>query len=729
MMPPKTYLTMLHYTQLSKRNSTLSPLLILPPELLKIIILYIHSPLDLLGFSFTCHELFHFLTSLDWFLLANFTFKNWILSCGGAKDQDWKNILLRDTTFRLRLEQHLPSTSNYHPYSSSAFSPGTLLFNPLKNTTTSIPARLPLRVLLSESQQFPQDLDSESHTWVHTVSPTYSIDNESNTAIAASMTTRPVTSFKSFGTDPRPHEHRILFYNLPDLSRPIAVCERHIWEQDYTSNSTKFPWHHPFTRDMMQVAQVVAIKHFPKHVKKGKFRLIIVIAFGQRSRPLLRQTNLSHALSIWLLLKVIELWIPVQPFALVDTALINHFQRTTPLKPHQVKPCHLIDLSDITNVESLEPRQHQITMRGYVVKLFTAEGPQPPLKSTSTTFKRQQSTKTIRRRKSNQVDCIAVFGIQYSDIASAMVIKKILFKTGNNNISHSTYSNKAYSVRVSSLTLFPDNSGYERMLVLINHHGRDVIWDWVNEKKVIGLNLPIDRKVTNSQLEKQQHNNQPNEQQNNNHSTTDPPRSKIYYWGVQVTLPVFTDNLSSNINTSTFRIVTMGDGLNDEIESCWWNVDFRSLNHSVAPLTAPPIVDRNSPYSPIDPEIIPPLIAISQNSERNVLGLSQSDHYIDQNYKPIQIISFVTWKNYILALSSSLGIFMLDVIQPSSQTPFTTQWISFLPKRSDLMDFAIFGNNLILTLPTGHLVWSFYGKTKSPYFNPKDLGLQSTSTQ
>lgn len=708
---------MLHHSQLRKRNSVFSPLLILPPELLKIIISYLHSPLDLLGFSFTCYELFYFTTSTDWFLMANTTFKTWIQSCGGADDQDWKNILLRDTALRLRLQQHLPSPSNYYPYSSSAFLSGTLSFTPLQNTTINIPSRRSLQILLYESQHFPQNLDSEPYTWSHTVSPTYSFDTKSNTAITASMITRPVNP-KNFGIDPRPHEHRILFYSLPDLSKPIAICDRHIWEQDYTANSTVFPWHHPFTRDMMQVAQVVAIKHFPEHVKRGKFRLIVVIAFGQRSRPILRQTNLSHALSIWLLLKVIELWIPVQPFAPVDRMLVNHFQRTTPLHPHQVKPCHVIDLSDITNIESIEPRQRQITMRGYFVKLFTAEGPRPPLKSTS--------TKTTRKRISNPVDCIAVFGIQHSANASAMVIKKILFKTGNNNISHSTYSNRAYSRRVSSLTLFPDNSGYERMLVLINQHGSGVIWDWVNDKRVIDLHLPIDCKVTNSQHEEQQNNNQPNEQQNNNHSMTDPLRSRIYYWGVQVTSPVYKDNLSPNSNTSTFRIVTMGDGFNDELESCWWNVDFQSINHSVTPLTAPPIVDRNSPYSPVDLEIIPPLIAISRKSERNVLGLSQSDHHIDQNYKPLQIISYIAWKNYIVALSSSLGIFMLDITQPNSQTPFTTQWISFLPKRSDLLDFTIFGNNLILTLTSGHLVWSFYGKYQSSYFKPKDLGLHST---
>ncbi|OAQ22201.1 hypothetical protein K457DRAFT_26292 [Linnemannia elongata AG-77] len=156
--------------------------------------------------------------------------------------------------------------------------------------------------------------------------------------------------------------------------------------------------------------------------------------------------------------------------------------------------------------------------------------------------------------------------------------------------------------------------------------------------------MPIDHKTSN---------NQPDEQPNNSHSTTNPSRSRIYYWGVQVTLPVYTDNLSSNTNISTFRIVTMGDGFDDELESCWWNVDFRSLNHSIEQLTAPPIVDRESPYSPVDPEIIPP----------------------------------------------------------------------------DLLDLTIFGNNLIVTLTTGHLVWSFYGRTKSSYFNPKSLGLQSAPTQ
>ncbi|KAG0074139.1 hypothetical protein BGZ90_011001, partial [Linnemannia elongata] len=52
------------------------------------------------------------------------------------------------------------------------------------------------------------------------------------------------------------------------------------------------------------------------------------------------------------------------------------------------------------------------------------------------------------------------------------------------------------------------------------------------------------------------------------------------------------------------------------------------------------------------------------------------------------------------------------------------QWITFLKDREDLIDFEIFGHNLIVTLKTGHLVWSFYGKDRTPFVSKEGLGLR-----
>lgn len=57
------------------------------------------------------------------------------------------------------------------------------------------------------------------------------------------------------------------------------------------------------------------------------------------------------------------------------------------------------------------------------------------------------------------------------------------------------------------MTLFLDHSGYECMPVLMNQHGRGMIWDWVNEKQVVRLHMPIYRKLPKNQSDHQQYNN------------------------------------------------------------------------------------------------------------------------------------------------------------------------------------------------------------------------------
>ncbi|KAF9119219.1 hypothetical protein BGX30_004010, partial [Mortierella sp. GBA39] len=169
--------------------------------------------------------------------------------------------------------------------------------------------RRPLRVRLSEARFFKTDLETQNAPgapWVRMGSPIYNIDQHSHTAIAASMITRPKSvPSRSNGGDPRPHDHEILLYNLPDLTDPIARCGSDVWEKDKTTGSQAQPWYHPFTHDMMQVAQVVEIKHYPEDTVGG-MRVVVVIAFGQRARPWVNNATDSHILGVWLMLKVIE---------------------------------------------------------------------------------------------------------------------------------------------------------------------------------------------------------------------------------------------------------------------------------------------------------------------------------------------------------------------------------------------------------------------------------------
>ncbi|KAF9334855.1 hypothetical protein BGZ91_010698, partial [Linnemannia elongata] len=472
----------------------------------------------------------------------------------------------------------------------------------------------PLRVKLSEAQVFETDQDTQNApgtpwVWVRMGSPIYNIDRDSQTAIAASMITRPKSvPFKRNGGDPRLHDHELLFYNLPDLTNPIARCGSDVWEKDKKTATQAQPWYHPFTRDRMQVAQVVEIKHYPEDTLGG-MRVVVVIAFDS--------SDASPA-----------------PYA----------------------------------------------MQGRIVKLYSALEPLPL--PTAATGGGQPST-PMDADTGRKVDCIAIFGIQKSEEASAMIIKKVLFCDDDvSDFGRKTHSNKAVSRGVTCMT-----------------DGRGIVWDWVHGKQITKLHMPIDKSnikgdrrnaeepanigvVTGSTLA-----TAGNTLGDAFMDRASSPRRRVYYWGVQVSADLdvsFPEN-SNNVgnNSCAFRIVTMAHGTNDEWESCWWNITKDELQEPMASLPAPPIIDKNKAGSSSKATYAtrPPLIA----------GVKR------------------------ISLSSRMGISMVDLEEPESSGLIADrQWITFLKEREDLIDIAIFGHNLVVTLKTGHLVWSFYGQGRTP---------------
>ncbi|KAF9543782.1 hypothetical protein EC957_000477 [Mortierella hygrophila] len=574
-------------------------------------------------------------------------------------------------------------------------------------------------------------------------SPIYNIDRESHTAIAASMITRPKSvPSRSNGGDPRPHDHEILLYNLPDLTNPIARCGSDIWEKDKKTGTQPQPWYHPFTHDMMQVAQVVEIKHYPDDTVGG-MRVVVVIAFGQRARPWVNNATDSHILGVWLMLKVIEVRVPVIPMTRLSNWMMNHFRSSSGLEPKVARECFRINPDNVVKYESLEPRQHQITMHGRIVKLYSA--PEPPPLPTATTGGSQPST-TMDMDTVRMVDCIAIFGTQNSEMASAMVIKKVLFcDDDKSDYGRKTYSNKAVSRGVSCMTLFPDHSGYEHYLVLFNQHGRGMVWDWVHEKQITQLHMPIDKSKINGD---RRVNDEPanigvvtgsalatagNPAGDAGGGGASSRRRRVYYWGVQVSAALevsFPEDLNSVGNSDgTFRIVTMADGEDDEWESCWWNITLVELQEPMASLPAPPIIDRNKSGSSSNANNAtkPPLISSVKRFERKTYGVcipEQQMTHSAENNKPIQFIAYVIWNHYRIGLSSRMGICMVDLEEPESGLVADRQWITFLKDREDLIDIAIFGHNLVVTLKTGHLVWSFYGQDVAPFVPKEGLGLR-----
>ncbi|KAF9118200.1 hypothetical protein BGW39_001385 [Mortierella sp. 14UC] len=447
-------------------------------------------------------------------------------------------------------------------------------------------------------------------------SPVCHIDYDSHSIIAASMISRPKSApSMSNSSGPFSHDHEILFYCPPDWTNPIARCGSDVWEKDKKTHPEPQPWFHPFTRDMLQVAQIVDIKHYPRIMEKGKIRVIIVIAFGQRAHPTINTpTANSQSLKVWSMLKVIELWVPADPIAILSQKTSNQYS-TFSVEIEQVRDCVRINPSDVINYESIEPRQKQIRMNGGIVKLYSA---QELSRHSKTAIGRAQESVHMDV-DTKTVDCIAIFGTQKSDTASAMIIKKVLFRDGdeNSSLAKKTYSNKALSQEVSRMTLFPDRSGYEHLLVLFNLQGIAMIWDWINDRQIPQLRMHLDDKCAQraeAALKLRGFNYCNNPVSNNSALSAHFPHRRVHYWGVQVssTLEVdFLDHLNTNNMTSAntndkskyggmFRILTIADGEEQERESYWWNITGDDRNGPSAARGALPTGpgDRTVPTSP-----------------------------------------------------------------------------------------------------------------------------------
>ncbi|KAF9901975.1 hypothetical protein EC991_005437 [Linnemannia zychae] len=84
-------------------------------------------------------------------------------------------------------------------------------------------------------------------------------------SIAASMSKSVLSKSASSGNT-RPHEHEILFYNLPDLTTSTVRCGDETKKKDKTNTAS-----HPCY--MVQLAQAVEIMHYPWTVVLGNMNI------------------------------------------------------------------------------------------------------------------------------------------------------------------------------------------------------------------------------------------------------------------------------------------------------------------------------------------------------------------------------------------------------------------------------------------------------------------------
>ncbi|ORZ28210.1 hypothetical protein BCR41DRAFT_391678 [Lobosporangium transversale] len=667
-----------------QHNQIQSKLLQCPPEILKIIALWIRDPLERMRFSHICSFLFSITSSRDWFDLFCFHHPSWSRGCKLEDEPDrdgtsmWKKITVKDSYLFKRLTADLPplpppltslslqqssdadvnadadasanadadasANANIAMDVDSAFehtipnSDAVYVIAPsetvasevtgaasMSEVSNNVQTRVGrLRVLLNEAQVFHSDTTTTNGKWRRIGSPVYNIHYPSDSIISASMLMRPTAT----GGDCL-QDRQILLYQLPDLTNPIAVCGSEYWTGDLDQGNK---WYHDLPRDQVTVCQIMDIRHYPEQIINRKMRVVMIVAFGENSQRHPQDTaEESYVLDIWRLLKVIEIWIPAFPRrpnsdsngAFMDKESNPWFRQT-----EQETPARVPSIPRKGRVETIFPSRNDNVLRGRIAKLFTAPptgGSSSSLPSSSPSSSSSTAIATTTaatssggsRESQEMLDCIAIFGIQDSDTSAAMVIKKVLFLEDKAK-SIASWSKKQISRGVSCMTLFPYHSNYERMLVLFNRYGRGLIWDWVNEKQVAQLHMPVDHRPKSFQ-DRPKDSSDSNASSANTADTADATNANINA----------NANANANASASTASIIantTVAPAPSNEMTS---NTSTAPLPTSVGapvitPAPAPNLNANPNPNSNPNPNVDPAAAAFAQHPDLYYWGVQVS---------------------------------------------------------------------------------------------------------
>ncbi|KAF9407020.1 hypothetical protein BGZ94_002862, partial [Podila epigama] len=509
--------------------------------------------------------------------------------------------------------------------------------------------------------------------------PVYSPDMETGTTLSALMV-------EVIQPDNIILEPVLLFYNFPHFTTPIAMCDPDLWLRRIREHSSS-----------EQIGpELLEIKHYP-HMRDADNRMRVVVLIAYSDNPVhWPDAHGDNRLSIWQEVLAFEVWIPFPRITAtttttttitttIPTCATTAITTTSTTTTATSSPPDEPTLYNVTGIGRSEiivcNTAHDVGLRGRTSKLYTLQDP---------------------ASNNESIDCVALFGMQHNGRSRAVVIKKALFlKDGDDRFAR---SDATIGKKVSCLALFPDGSGYERLLIVLNRHGRGMIWDWINEREVAELRLPEDA-VDNE----------------TDPSAGNEDAKELYFWGIEVNWAVEQpDVVMPKEQRRAFRIVSMADGSALEWAVCWWHVDSEMLGTMDVDLRLPyaggdgdgdtvkeddvePVaLTHDSPPSTLTR---PVWYAIRKRVEEMSFGIN-TDSVLQEEL--MHFSAFVTWNQYAIVLTARHGVLVLKMEE--SQGPvgaIDRQWVSYLEKDSEnpLVDLATVHGTLVMTRQFGHVLW------------------------
>ncbi|KAG0241364.1 hypothetical protein BGX31_001204 [Mortierella sp. GBA43] len=466
------------------------------------------------------------------------------------------------------------------------------------------------------------------------------------------------------------------------------------------------------------VAQLMDVKQFPdQRDDQGRMRVVLILAFGERNvAPPGSEDGDVQFLDTWLLIKVVEVFICDTPHTSPDGDV--EMEERPYLAQCRPEPSR-------GHIETIVPSTRHELIRGRAVRLFSSKN---------------EETGEIQ-------DQIALFGIFLGARIQAIVMTSPLFVSSlpesiknislNSNAPPSPRKSnwkcallgKTECLEASCLALFPPQSDFEHLLVVLDRKGNGEIWDWRNVAKVAELNMDNDPKATGDREEVEY-------------------RRDLHYWGVQVnwTVEEPLNNLQESINLSPhesghrqhgdFRIVALADGQNKEWEVCWWHVGEQELRKQLVHVSEQLL--REKPGQTPLPGHSWRIPSSSRHFEISTefrtwpSSNSQQDPAPEESRdKHLMFIAYLIWDHYRIALTSQYGLCLFDMDQElpgdiletepppgdgppevvTEQVPRSPQWVTMIEDSNDdpLIDIATVGDCLFLTRKYSHMIWPFRG--------------------
>ncbi|KAI1309726.1 hypothetical protein EDD11_003978 [Mortierella claussenii] len=720
----------------------------LPHELLIQVIKMLFYPPDLLHLSQACTTFRNLIDERAWSRVVIAMNPNYTIGVevdhirGGT--EVWRQIALdehhrRTRDWRAPLKLHANDTSSQYPPHllidlelASHIQPAHMLPPPSTMNDNIVPRSRPGR-------------------WSNAGPPASHTDKTTHKTISAYM------QMRSHG------EYQIALYGFPNHQSPLAIISSDCWAHPNVDQylDPELP---------LGVAQLMDIRQFPQ-----------------------TRDNLNLCLQLTVniftcILKVVEVYI-------CDNDLVASIVNPNPSCPRQVpyRP-------DVVRgkVETIVPSSRHEVIRGRMAKLYSIED-----------------------KTSHEVqDRIALFGIHQGAGSQAIVMTSPLFvsswpkcprnyaidrridvasttaqncsrgeahlspttpatpatrfmETSEPAVSHPPVPSKwdchalggAQALRTSCMVLFPPQSDFDHLLVIMDRFGKGQIWDWQRRIRVATLAPPAVL-IGPTELHQQQ------QQQGQGEVISN--RNQLCYWGIQVNWTI-EEPTRLNMGSTTvtlggaghrergdFRIVALADGEHKEWETSWWNVgekelrnrqieqktllaqggkagswEIRPNNRHFEQSTLAIPFDSTSTVPPSQPLVQIAQYQGPQESDQSSveIDVSTADEemqvMVEQTLPPqesdvstaraVLFIAFLIWEHYRITLTTDCGICLFDMDQEANndvqdlrqQTP---QWVTHIKGAAEdpLIDIATIGDYLILTRKYSHMIWPFRRVLRQP---------------